>query len=67
MSDRHISEMDHDDGLVHEHAWASADRGAAVHAAPCTQPAPDAEIGHDEGLVHDHGWSRTGRVGAAAE
>ena len=35
MSDRHISEMDHDDGLVHEHAWASADRGAAVHAAPC--------------------------------
>ena len=45
---------DHDDGLVHSHAWASAERGREAHV---NRPAPEPEPEHDDGLVHSHSWA----------
>ncbi len=67
MSDRQMTETDHDDGLVHSHGWACTERGAALHEdARRKQIIENAEIGHDDGLVHDHGWARTERLSAHA-
>ena len=69
---------DHDDGLVHSHAWARNDRpphlaAAARQAEGQAGPdrrrfhhAPRPEFDHDDGLVHDHAWARSERLSAYA-
>ena len=42
---------DHDDGLVHSHNYACAERGKP--AKPKLTTVPD----HDEGLVHSHNYA----------
>jgi len=48
--------QDYDDGLVHNHGWASepprSGRTPIRHSAPNT-----VEPDHDDGLVHGHGWA----------
>jgi hypothetical protein len=45
---------DHDDGLVHSHAWAS--EPPRPGRAPRT-PSTRQELEHDDGLVHGHAWA----------
>ncbi len=48
----------HDDGLVHSHAWACGERGRMVHRPPTPALRPvSAKEPPDEGLVHGHGWA----------
>ena len=42
---------DHDDGLVHSHNYASAERGRPAQPKPATVPE------HDDGLVHAHNFA----------
>jgi len=42
-------EHDHDDGLVHGHAWAASVQQVTEAA--------DAHNNHDDGLVHGHNWA----------
>jgi hypothetical protein len=54
---------DHDDGLVHGHAWASEPpRPGRTPRRPHTTHPDDA---FDDGLVHTHGWA-CGERGRAA-
>jgi hypothetical protein len=46
---------DHDDGLVHSHAWACGDRGRPAHGGAMINRPEEPE--HDDGLVHSHGWA----------
>lgn len=78
MSDRRIhNHHDHDDGLVHGHDWARAERAAPASSGPAALPAPGqprqavhaarpVEIDHDDGLVHDHAWARGERMSGYA-
>lgn len=64
---------DHDDGLVHGHAWATepprparpggTPRGIAAAAGAH----PEETVHYDDGLVHGHGWacSERGRMAGA--
>lgn len=47
-----MTHPEHDDGLIHSHGWACAERGRPGHRLT-TRPEPE----HDEGLVHSHGWA----------
>ena len=65
---------DHDDGLVHGHAWARSEQPQHASALHAQHPAerrrfhhtPRAETDHDDGLVHDHAWARSERISAYA-
>lgn len=46
---------DHDDGLIHPHNYACAQRGRMAQQAPTTRPALPQE--HDDGLVHAHNYA----------
>ncbi len=35
-----MDDTEHDDGLVHSHGWASAERGQPVHETPAKQAQP---------------------------
>ena len=51
---------DHDDGLVHGHAWASASTpGPRQHVMPVKRPVAPQD--RDDGLVHSHGWASAER------
>ncbi|UFN48025.1 hypothetical protein LPC08_18705 [Roseomonas sp. OT10] len=61
-----MNDLDHDDGLVHSHSWASEPTPAVISAtstlgrpAPVVVPARDDS--HDDGLVHEHSWACTER------
>jgi hypothetical protein len=69
-----IQQHDHDDGLVHGHAWAMEPprATAGVDAAGFR---PDDAVGggaeepaasYDDGLVHEHGWACSERGQMAA-
>jgi hypothetical protein len=47
--------FDHDDGLVHGHAWASS----TSPGAPAASLHAGQDGTHDDGLVHDHLWAAT--------
>lgn len=49
-----MSHDEHDDGLVHGHAWASDPEPARPQTRRPTSAVPS---GHDDGLVHGHGWA----------
>ena len=65
---------DHDDGLVHGHAWARSEQPPHAAASHAPHPperrrfhhTPRAETDHDDGLVHDHAWARSERISAYA-
>lgn len=69
MDDMSTPRDDHDDGLVHGHAWAAEPppsarfaatarpAGAAASLAAMGRVIPAREEDHDDGLVHDHGWA----------
>ena len=54
---------DHDDGLVHGHAWAAEPPRTHAAAGQVLVNRP-AEPDHDDGLVHGHNWacSERGRM-----
>jgi hypothetical protein len=62
-----IQHYDHDDGLVHGHAWATepprpARPGAVGRSiAEAMGGHPEEPVYYDDGLVHDHGWACSDR------
>jgi hypothetical protein len=55
---------DHDDGLVHGHAWATeppprpARPGTGRRSLPASMGLhPEEPVHYDDGLVHDHAWA----------
>jgi hypothetical protein len=50
----------YDDGLVHNHGWATEKPVPGLGRTPSSvtpRPAPSADEPYDDGLVHDHGWA----------